>query len=694
MGKKRYKYPVTRKPLGIERKQALDRHAWEELAASPAEREAYLEFTLEMQRANSVAQLYAARTGRSASEFVDMRRALSVVAQHPNLTRYIRAAARAQHRDHLLAETFIPELLKNGSPTQSNPQASSGLGAAWAGSQNAPLSVTNAKRLRDLSEQCEWARGAINLRRDQIGRADIAVLPMDETRPFNQKAQKQTMLILEQPNELRQNYTEMMASSVEDLLVLDRGVLSKNMTLGSRHPVALYAEDGSTIAIYPAWSGDPDEPRYVYSEPGTGRKVPLRNDEAIVMMMNPATYRFGLSIMQVLFNTVVASIRSAQMASQIVEQKPPTHLVQIPGISLTQAEQLAELYLTTIAGRKELFFLGGQDKANVTALGFSAKDNQFLEIQLWLARIICALFRCMPQQLGITMDVNKATGETQNDIQEDTGLIPLLLTVEMYLNREFLADFAPKLPYGRVDLTALNLRVVFPQISEAARMLHAERTIALASEALAGLPSMTINQALAMRGEEPVQGGDTFYMASMNGAIPFLSYNGELGDFVKDPTAIDPALGGQDAAGGPEENMEGPHHLDNDDPVPPAPKPGSGGSDDDADDQGQQDSGAAKGKGKSAARQRQPRQRKTFVDVRPAGKAWRPGHIQHRSASGKPASRGRLPADLAEHFGRTPHEIVQARITLAAQVAQTFEGAAKRGAESLRKLEETEGGNP
>ncbi len=686
MGKK-YRYPAQKSRA---RRQAPDRHAWEELAASPTEREAYLDFVLEVQRAHSVAEQYATRTGRPASEFVDMRRALAVVAQHPNLTRYIRAAARAQHRDHLIAETFVPELLRTGSPTQSNPQASSGLGAAWAGSQNAPLPVTNAKKLRDLSEQCEWARAAINVRRDQVGRADIAVLPVDETKRFDQRAQKQAMLILEQPNELRQNYTEMIAGMTEDMLVLDRGVLSKNMSLGSRQPLALYAEDGSTIAIYPAWSGDPDEPRYLYSEPGTGRKVPLRNDEAIVMMMNPATYRFGLSLMQVLLNTVAASIRSAQVATQIVSQKPPTHLVQIPGISMTQAEQLAELYLTTIAGRRELFFLGGQDKANVTALGFSAKDNQFLEIQLWLARIICAVFRCMPQQLGITMDVNKATGETQSDIQEDTGLIPLLLTIEMYLNREFLADFAPKLPYGRVDLTALNLRVVFPQISETARMLHAERTIALASEALAGLPSMTLNQALAMRGEEPVAGGDTFYALTANGWTPGPSYNGELGDYIKDPTAADQALGGQDAAGGPSEEMDDPGELKDDAPAQPI---ASEGGDGDQDGGGNTPAKGSKAHGQRGKMPARPHPRRVYSDARPAGKAWRPGHIQYRGGSGKsgqPSSRGRLSAELAEHFGRTPHEVVQARLSFVSQIGQAFEGAASRGAAALRTLEETE----
>jgi 2'-5' RNA ligase len=152
--------------------------------------------------------------------------------------------------------------------------------------------------------------------------------------------------------------------------------------------------------------------------------------------------------------------------------------------------------------------------------------------------------------LNLTQDVNRATAQAQQEVSDSKGFIPLLLTEEMYLNTELLSDFAPKLPNGRYDLNALNLRVMFPEVSEAERMLHAGKMIALAKDGLAGLPSFTLNQILMMRGEEPVPGGNSYWVMTNNGPMPWLSYDGDYGD-RSNPIPASEELGAQDVAGGP-----------------------------------------------------------------------------------------------------------------------------------------------
>ena len=191
-------------------------------------------------------------------------------------------------------------------PTGAHPQ--SGM-SGWTGTKNYPIGVANARLLRDWADSDELVRAAINARRQQIEKADIAVLPLDETRPYNKQVQKTIQHLLDQPNELRDSFRSLIGPVIEDVLVLDRGVISKNMT-ASRKPVSLYYEDGSTIKIYPEWSGDSKEPRYLYEEPGSGKKTPLLNDELIVIMANSASYRYGLSPVQVLRQTIVADLEA------------------------------------------------------------------------------------------------------------------------------------------------------------------------------------------------------------------------------------------------------------------------------------------------------------------------------------------------------------------------------------------------
>ena len=527
---------------------------WDKLVEDATLRDAYTKFASEVQLSQKLAEERARTSGRPVESVLDLRNAGRILDQHPQLVRYLDSL---RDREALRQEALTRPDVTRGNPTGSVRGDTSGMFGGWAGSgigRNNPIGVHNVRQLRDWSDHDEWVSAAKAFLCGKVSRADIAVLPLDERKPYDREALKSMQLLLDQPNELRDEWPFLMYMFTNDYLTLGQGAITKNMTLKDRLPVALYPEDAANIKIYPAWSGNPNEPRYLFEQGSYGmeaNKKPLRNDECILAFCNPATYRFGLGPVQVLAETIEADLRATATALRMVEQKPPGSVVSLPGWSQTAISKLRSDYETEIAGRRELLFLGGTNAAQVFPLVFSPKDNQFLEYQEYLVRKISAVFQVSTLDLNITQDVNRATAEAQQEISDTKGFVPLLLTIETYFNTELVADFAPKLPYGRFDLNALNLRIVFPEVSEAARMLHAEKMIKLATNGLNGLPSFTLNQILMLRGEETVEGGNTFYVMTMNGPMPWLSYDGKYGEHGSASLATGGALGSQDAAGGP-----------------------------------------------------------------------------------------------------------------------------------------------
>ena len=502
-------------------------------------RQAYEQFVEEVAYARADAEREAYTNNRPVQDFLDLSKALDVLNANPTLMTYMQTIVeRQQARDEVTAVGSGAGVRKYGfNPNTTKGAASEAgdLGAVGTGQNirmstyNQPNSlnqVPNADILRAWAEQVEWVRAAINIRREQIGRAALVVRPIDETKPFDKNVQQAIEGILEEPNEYRESLRTLIEEVLEDVLVLDRGVIEKNMT-AKRLPTAIYASDGALFKIYTGWSGNPDEPRYLYEDPQTHRKVPLRNDEVIMICANPATYRFGLSPVQVLRKAILADIKATESAMHLVEGKPPQHIVQMPKASKPQLQKVRDAYDQEVAGRRELLFVGGEETIHIFPLMFSAKDNQWMEWQQYLALKIATIFQISPQQLGLTMNINKANGDVQQELYEDTGLIPLMLLVEEYLNRELLADFAPRRPDGRPDYEKMNLQILFPAVSEADRILHVERMVQMSKDLLGGnMPSATVNQVLSMRGEEPVEGGDTFWVyTAKNGQVPWLSYD-------------------------------------------------------------------------------------------------------------------------------------------------------------------------
>lgn len=685
---KRYRQQSQQKRRPTQRGQSekpITKEEWERLVEDATLRDAYTQFASEVQLSQRSAEERARLSGQPVENILDLRNAGRVLDQYPQLIRYLDTLRdRASLRESAMTR---PDVTLS-SPTGGIRGETSGMLGGWVGTgvgRNNPIGVHNVRQLRDWSDHDEWVSAAKAFLCGKVSRADIAVLPLDERKPYNRAALKSLQVLLDQPNEMRDEWPFLIYMFVNDYLTLGQGAITKSMTLRGRKPMALYVEDAANIKIYPAWSGDPNEPRYLFEQGSYGlqsNKKPLRNDECILAFCNPASYRFGLGPVQVLADTIEADLRATATALRMVEQKPPGNVVSLPGWTQQAISKLRSDYETELAGRREILFLGGANAAQVFPLVFSPKDSQFLEYQEYLVRKICAVFQVSPIDLNLTQDVNRATAQAQREISDSKGFVPLLLTLETYFNNELVADFAPSLPYGRFDLDALNLRVVFPEVSEAARMMHAEKMIELATEGLAGLPSFTLNQILMLRGEETVPGGNAFYVLTSAGPALWLSYEGKDGMQEDGSLASGGAVGSQDAAGGPPASDDS-----SDDDMTGGGDGGAGGGAHDAStsggasgegiggDMGSADTGA------NTAEKRYGRYNEHRSDTRRPGKSWSPSVM--KTATRDVEGKRPIPPHLAHMTHRT-HAEVEAEAVLQAAVRRVFEDAQARGGEALR----------
>lgn len=645
---KKYKY----------RNKKASRRDWQQLSEDAQLREAYTRFASSVQTAQQLAEARSPQVGKPASHIIDLREAGRILEQHPQLMSFIIGV-----QERMLAESSaraLPNemLSTKASPTGMNSQAAS-LGG-WAGyvDKNQPQGVPNARTLRDWADNDEWVNSAITYYCDRVGRADVAITPLDERLPYNRPTEKSVQLVLDQPNELGDTWPSLLRMGIRDFFTLGRLTFSKSMST-KRQPTALYAEDAAMMRVYPAWSGDPNEPRWLFTNDDGRTKIPLRNDEVIGIFDNLATFRYSYSRVQALRNTIIADLKASESAARMVDQKPPPHVIQIPGANEQQIRTLRATYESSLQGRQEVMFLGGANAAQVKPLVYSLKDQQWMEWMEYLVRKIAVTFGLSLTHFSYTDSVNKATASSQQDIAEDKGLIPFMLLLEEHMNRQFIADFAPRLSNGRTNIQALNLRLMFPEISEAARMLHVEKAIGLATQSLAGLPSQTINQILAMLGQESIPGGNALYVMTANGPMPWLSYDQDMSGSYFGPDGM--PRGTQDADGGPSVDDT------SDDDI-------SGKQEEAAENKVTETTSANDASGTPSSDTNEDNgAQKSYVDNRKPGITWKPYMMSPTITKAKPPSKP-LPEETQE------------RKQLIATVTRIFQDRARQAAKDLEGL--------
>lgn len=379
------------------------------------------------------------------------------------------------------------------------------------------VGVPNATLFRNWAEHSEWCRAALNIRRDQVANADWVIDAEDHTKPWSRAAADEITALLAEPHPVDETWKTFVQTVIEDLLVLDAGVIEKERTLNGRL-VYLHSVDGATIRVNRYWDGDPEEPRY-YWYPDYQERASFKNDDLIYMRANPMTYRVvGLAPLETLRAAVDAELSGQSYNTRQIKSPAPDGILDLGEQARPdQVETFKAYWNAEVAGKGAMAFLGGTKGAQFMQFRTSNRDMQFLEYQMYLTRKIAAVFGMSLQDLGVPLDTNRATASVTSENTDDRGIRPLLTLTESFITKGVVRDrsFGGKTNNLIFKFTALNFR---ESLNRAQRNRYS----------LGGVPWMVIDEARREDGYPPIGGALGSSLIVMGSKGPVLLTEGEI----------------------------------------------------------------------------------------------------------------------------------------------------------------------
>lgn len=387
--------------------------------------------------------------------------------------------------------------------------------AALAFPEGKRVGKSHAALFRNWAEHSEWVRAAVQIRKTQVSSAEWDIVPADPNiKVDNKRLASRIKRLIETPNLAHDSFRSFIEPVIEDILVLDAGVIEKVPNIRGE-VMELWPVDGGKVKVSAVWDGDPNEARYWFYPTGAmqvdSQAVPYMNDELIYIMANPRSYSVvGLSPLETLKLTIDAELSGHEYNRRQVTSAAPDGILDLGEDANTDTVDAFKAYwMTEVAGKGAVAFLGGTRGAQFIPFRPNNKDMQFLEWQTYLVRKIAAVFGLSPQDLGITMDVNRSTSEVQSEMTEDRGLRPLLSLVQDFLTREVVWDpaFGGQGNNLAFKFTSLNLK-------ESTARAQIDKL------AGAGVPWRTINEMRVAEGREPLGADfDALIMSTPVGAV-------------------------------------------------------------------------------------------------------------------------------------------------------------------------------
>ena len=346
---------------------------------------------------------------------------------------------------------------------------------------------------RNWAEHSEWIRAVVSVRKAQVSSAEWDIVAADHREDIDERQADRLRELFERPNPMVESFRSWVEPIIEDILVLDAGTIEKERTFGGE-VAALHAVDGAKIKVSALWDGDPDEPRYWWC-PVPRYEVPFLNRDLVYIMANPRTYSVvGLSPLETLKMTIDSELSGSIYNTRQVTQAAPDGMLDLgEGARPEKVEEFKSYWLSEVAGRGAMAFIGGTKGAKFVPFRASNRDMQYREWLDYLVRKICAVYLISPQDVGLTFDINRAEGQVQQEMTEDQGLRPLLALVQDYLTREVVWDESFGGPSNNLAFrfTRLNIKESMSKAS-------------INKLALAGMPWKSINEARLDEGRTPL----------------------------------------------------------------------------------------------------------------------------------------------------------------------------------------------
>ena len=386
--------------------------------------------------------------------------------------------------------------------------------AAAVTTNSGQIGKVNVSLFRQWSRGSEWVRAAINIRNNQIATAEWDIVPVDENKRWSKRLQAQLQELFDQPNPEDRNFPTFAMKVVEDILTLDAGTIEKERSLDGVVR-RMWSVDGGKVKVNALWDGDPNEPRFYWYPLYHGDPkdaVPFKAADMPYIMANPTSYLpIGISPLETLKYTVDAMLMGDEYNVRQIRSAAPDGMIDLgEGAGDKQVDAFKRYWAAEVMGKGAMAFVGGTKGAKFHQFRQSNRDMQFLEFQTWYVRKLAAVYGLSPQDLGLTMDINRANAEQQAEQSEDRGQRPLMALLQDSFTREIVWDDS----FGGRDN---NLCFVFKRLN-----LKESKTKAEINEiAVGGAGWKTIDEARMDDGRPPIGGklGTSLIMRLSNGVV-------------------------------------------------------------------------------------------------------------------------------------------------------------------------------
>ena len=298
------------------------------------------------------------------------------------------------------------------------------------------------QQLRLIAGSDTVIRICINIIKKAVSQAEWNIVPtkrhLDD---FDPEHVDEATELFELVNTQGENLRSLLDMVLEDLLVLDAGVIEKVSNFDGEL-TELNSVDGATIR--PVYNKFGELQGYVQI---INNKVEatFAPNEIIYIMQNPQNdinhFGYGKSPIEEILLTVQASLNAdiynAQMFSK---DNIPPGILDLGNMSEEEAQNFIAMWNATVVynTQKMKFVYGSDNPKKFVPLNASNKDMQYMKYVDWLSRLKLATYGLSAMDANITQDVNRATAEIQQSITNSRGVSNIFALIEEYLNREVL----------------------------------------------------------------------------------------------------------------------------------------------------------------------------------------------------------------------------------------------------------------
>ena len=298
------------------------------------------------------------------------------------------------------------------------------------------------RTLREFSERYDVARACINRRKRQVEKVDWSIIPLDpaEKAEKYQEDIKRVKAFLDMPGGKYTRFREFIDELVEDLLVLDAGVVYKDKEEGELKK--LITVDAATIKLRVYEDGStPEPPDIAFEQWIRGeKKAEFTTDEMVYLMLNSRSNSpYGLAPLETLILGVDAALKSQLYnLSMLSEGNIPEGFFTLPeNWTPDQIKEFQNWFDAMITGNPRFqsrikFMPGGRGVGFIPAK--KPEEMRFLEYEKWLLLKTCALFDVPPEEIGFTEEMSRATAQVQQEVSTQAGLIPVLQVLKEFFD--------------------------------------------------------------------------------------------------------------------------------------------------------------------------------------------------------------------------------------------------------------------